>query len=259
MILNLRGGFGNQCIQLSQFKSVDELDGLRVNIYSSNLAPPFVGALKEKAFSSLACHLLGGGLRKILSVMARSQKDLDGSFLKDGYWQYGEVPSVFPLWVANSIKKHLVDVSEEPVVMHVRGGDYLNNKSLATYVSLDEEYYRNALEELLESGVDISRVVVVTNDLDAVSNVLEDLQGHFDGIGFEVAPRGMWEDFSLLYASQNCICANSSFSLAARILRNTHSRNGRTVYPSPWFKARTYEDPVYKDFHPVLVRYERAE
>ena len=130
-----------------------------------------------------------------------------------------------------SIRPHLLDQAlpkmpevfdADTACLHVRRGDYVQLSHI--YTQLDGNYYERALSSM----PNISKVVVMSNDVEWCRN-------EFKGLPYEFlySSASFLHDFTLLSQCSNIVIANSSFSWWAAFL---NTRVKRVVAPVPWYK-----------------------
>jgi hypothetical protein len=125
-------------------------------------------------------------------------------------------------------RKHIL--SEEVIALHIRRGDYLNDSN---FVSLDLDYYRNALELLPDL-----EVLIFTDDI----NWCKD---NFIHKKFRVSlSDNPFIDLCLMSLCEYHIIANSSFSWWGSWL----AKSKKTIAPKNWFTGE-YSDWNTKDLY----------
>jgi hypothetical protein len=131
-----------------------------------------------------------------------------------------------------------------PIVMHIRRGDYLEGNESIGVLSIN--YFRNALNVLSESGIH-GPVWVFTDSPELIdSKFLIEINGELIS-----APSGTLaaEIMSVMSLGRGIIISNSTFSWWAAYL----NKNSMVIAPDKWFRAI----PNPKDLYPenwVLVR-----
>lgn len=237
MILNMRGGLGNQIIQLSY--ALNKSRSLLVNINAVKIRPQLVGLYGYKTLNSRILNYVGGGLRKIYSYAVGYNVDTAILGLNDGYFQYGDISNLIPQSLSNHLSEQLVDTKQScDAVLHIRGGDYLGEREKVVYEDLGLHYYHEAILAVSEYiGTSNLSLVVVTNDSKHCSNIIEKLKAElansniFVSFNFHIGTE--WEDFSFICKAPIAVIPNSTFSLTARMI----NYSGLTIAPKRWFTS----------------------
>lgn len=129
----------------------------------------------------------------------------------------------------------------ESVSIHIRRGDYISNaKVKASYGTCSLDYYRRATEEIKERVAD-PRWFVFSDDIAWAKShlTLSGEIGYVSGDGITDA-----EELMLMAACKHNIIANSSFSWWGAWLNRNPSKV--VVAPTPWFDTG-------KDYHRDLI------
>ncbi len=119
---------------------------------------------------------------------------------------------------------------ERSLVIHVRGGDYTNEKSIGL---LGEDYFKNAIAKCL-AITEIESFIIFTNDLERCQNVIPPEI-------LKVAKIYSSEDVSTTQSllamtkAKNLIISNSTFSWWSAYLGESTIDN--VFYPKPWFRS----------------------
>jgi hypothetical protein len=176
---------------------------------------------------------------------------LVGYFQSPKYFEYYSTV-IYRLLKIDSFKIQLTEKYSNlinldlPVSMHFRLGDY--KKLPDYYVILKEDYYKQALQTLLEidqtNKPQIKKVLYFCEDqdLEDVLNIILILQSEFSEIVFERADANLsdWEQLVLMSLCRYNIIANSTFSWWGAYL-NTY-RYKKVIYPSSWFGDKAKYD-----------------
>jgi hypothetical protein len=171
-------------------------------------------------------------------------KMIVGYFQSPKYFEYYST-IIYRLLKIDSFKIQLTQTYSNlincdlPVSMHFRLGDY--KKLTDYYVILKEDYYKQALQTILEiaqtNNIKIKKVLYFCEDQDIedVLNIILILQSKFSDIVFERADANLsdWEQLILMSLCRYNIIANSTFSWWGAYL-NTY-RNKKVIYPNSWF------------------------
>ena len=126
-----------------------------------------------------------------------------------------------------------------PIVMHVRRGDYLLDKN--SYIGvLSVEYYLSAMNLIRSKTMNNSSERGLWIFTDSPECVSQEFLGHLGENGKIVSPpegSDPAESLILMSLASDIIISNSTFSWWAAAL----SRNSKVVAPSKWFRSQ--EDP----------------
>ena len=274
IIADLRGGLGNQMFQYSAGRALSLRLGVTLGLYNHNsktdivpnqldqfnikvenipqsLLPPSrpsngflwmlwkLGLTKPKVFRQ-------GGLGYNPKFV-----EVSGNTYLRGYWQ----SEMFFVDCKDVIKSDFeftsepkgqnldilqeIQETETSISLHVRRGDYLNQKNKSIFSSCSREYYEQAVGLIAEQCQNIPKVFVFSDDPEWVSN-------HFK-LPFEM--RAMThnsvdqaiEDLRLMTACEHHVIANSSFSWWGAWLGQ--NPNKITVAPARWFADPKYSNP----------------
>ena len=257
VIINLKGGFGNQIFQLSFAKFLADKK-LKVLINTSNFEdskklPNIVPDLRElilpvSYFGFKEINSLIYGILKLLLFIGLSNNSIfkklnDKNFditnlakinFLDGYWQDAELLMQNKEYIINSICNNenlRTALNTNPIagstLLHVRRGDYINISE-----TLSDSFYKNALLKA-RSEINNFTYSIVTDDYDWVKN--NDLFADCKEIHHSSNSR---EDtvlaFSEMLRFENFIIGNSTFSLIAGIIRSKAS--SKLYIANPWFR-----------------------
>jgi hypothetical protein len=141
-------------------------------------------------------------------------------------------------WYLNTIKS-LKTI--DPVVMHIRRGDYLGLKD--TFGVLSEQYYLNSIQALTRDSNEIDPIWIFSDNPELIES---SFQGLIDvGAKIIIPPENVsdTEILMLMSHASRLVIANSTFSWwAARI----NAGNKTVIAPSIWFRGM----PAPKDLVP---------
>jgi|LakMenEpi03Aug12_release.lakeMendotaPanAssembly.Ray.scaffolds.fasta_scaffold213517_2 hypothetical protein len=128
----------------------------------------------------------------------------------------------------------------QPVMLHIRRGDYLNNPEIGV---LSSSYYENAINELNEL-IGVKDIWVFCDDIDSAAEILSFVSTNRLKFIDRQRFRNDTESLILMSMGRALIMANSSFSYWAGLL---NSRDKIVLTPDKWFFA--LEDPpqLYPD------------
>ena len=138
--------------------------------------------------------------------------------------------------ILNSIR------STKSVAVHIRRGDYINDKVTNNIHGLCSlEYYQNAMKTMLELDSDM----VFYFFSDDISWVRSNFQNYNEQAIFIKGNNGKnsWKDMMLMSNCDHNIIANSSFSWWAAWLNNNQDK--KVIAPKRWFKDDEKERYTY--------------
>lgn len=170
--------------------------------------------------------------------------DMTSAYL-DGYWQcenyfvsYREAlcEQFVPKKTSKSHDTLLEEITRNnSVAMHIRRGDYVNNKNIfSNLYLLESKYYINAIKKIYENIKDPS-FYIFTNDTNWVRNNLNEW-GINAIIVSEDCNLSDIEEFSLMSNCKHQVISNSTFSWWAAWLNNND--NKIIIAPERWFGNR---------------------
>ena len=133
--------------------------------------------------------------------------------------------------------KHRIEESE-PIVMHVRLGDYLQDESIGV---LNSEYFIRALLKIAESG---KPIWVFSNDLKQAREMLSESE-NFDLNFIDDGGLSAIELLTLMTRGHGYVLSNSTFGWWAAYLRR--NKNAKVIVPTPWFSGLQDPDLLIPD------------
>jgi hypothetical protein len=221
MVVNLRGGLGNQALQISF--ALQNSDTVIVNDPYNIMHECFEDIVHLDKISSKFIWYTYAGLRKLLSP-----KNDPGYFslfgIYDGYFHksrfdfHQEVLEKVHKWCGCSeIEK------SKTITAHFRGGDYLDAKARKLYEIVDLS------KVLQEVNPDEWKVQIVSNDVESASRYLKDLP-----VDFLIMSSSLKGDLCLMINSSIFIGVNSTLSALVCAIRQ-NLRKGDSYLPSSWF------------------------
>lgn len=126
-------------------------------------------------------------------------------------------------------------LSSNDVVLHMRFGDFLDNKTKRYHSNLGISYYVNALKCF--SG--INRVIIITDNPDIALNKISRQIDYKTEI-WSSPMYSTIDDFYTMTQSSNLIIGNSSFSYCAA-LQGRRLKKMKIVAPKNWFSSRSID------------------
>jgi len=195
----------------------------------------------------VASIVLSIHLRKIVRIQSpkgvgfHQFQNISGNRVLLGYFQsfkWASQPEVKKRLLALDLHESNIEIDyfkklslvEKPLVVHVRRGDYLSEKSFGV---LSQDYYKNAIHSQLALGTyksiwlfsddfDIAKKLI-PKDLDLPVRLVREFD-HSPALTLQVMRLGF-----------GYVVANSSFSWWAAFLSQNHAAN--VIAPNPWFYA----------------------
>jgi hypothetical protein len=261
IIIDLRGGLGNQLFQFAFAKFVslnrykeeiffDETNIEDSNIKISSICTDRFNVAGKKQMSQVLGYQSINLIRKFIiqnkflseKVINRNlilEKNFNGfKSIKDleniyfyGYWQdYNFVKNVRDEIISSfkfnymKIQKNFTD--ENLVSIHFRGGDYLSKKNSSIYYKLGDDYYQKAIKHI-KNNVDNPKFIIFSNDFKNIPNSLQFLEN-----SEFYSSNSPLNDFMFMSKCKHNITANSTFSWWASFF-NTN-KNKIIVMPKKW-------------------------
>lgn len=128
------------------------------------------------------------------------------------------------------LRKLTVELEQSnPIVIHIRLGDYVQAKHVFGLLSTD--YYLNALK-LFPASTENNPVWVFSNDIPAAKEYFEEMSGQYYRYINEPEDSDPIEILTLMSRASKIVIANSTFSWWAAWLGN---REKVVVAPIPWY------------------------
>jgi len=131
--------------------------------------------------------------------------------------------------------KNQIKNSENSCSLHIRRGDYLNNKNLSVHGTCDLEYYKRSIK-LMNSKIKTINYFIFSDDIEWCKDNLKMENTLF----IENKNSLPHEDIYLMTLCQNNIIANSSFSWWGAWLNQNDDKI--VIAPKRWFA----DDELYK-------------
>ena len=261
IICKLSGGIGNQLFQyvnaiavnkklkqklyfdISSFKNVNDHCGYQLDKYGIDvpILPDFICELSHfsnrimnKVFKRNASYYW---LQKNFNFEGYKYKGnvihLDGTFQSELFFSnaFKEVEQVLNLPLDNFCEAVRLDIINcNSVSIHVRRGDYINNKVVSEIIgacSLD--YYQSAIN-LMEEKFKNVKFFIFTDDVNWAKKNLK-FESDYRYVDFNSGERSHY-DIALMRCCKNNIISNSSFSWMGAWKAN---KDNTVICPYPWF------------------------
>jgi len=142
---------------------------------------------------------------------------LDGYFNQN--WKY---ESLYELFSQLKLRKIILDkknlkVCNEDVIIHIRGGDFLNIENLNICKS---DYYRKSIKYCLSKG--LKTFTVISEDQKYGNIIINEMKSYFDDLKISLhKSNSIKDDFNIIRSSRLAILSNSTFSWWASFLSNS--------------------------------------
>jgi len=186
-------------------------------------------SLPTKLLGQISARLRFGSFFPFISINDRNFY-LRKTYLKnkkilflDGYfnqnWDYESLYELFSqLKLKNVIlnKKNL-RVCNENVIIHIRGGDFINIRNLNICKS---QYYKNSIKYCISKGFKTFKVV--SEDQRYGQELINEIKSGYDDLKISLLKsNSIKDDFNIIRSSRLAILSNSTFSWWASFLSNS--------------------------------------
>lgn len=139
-----------------------------------------------------------------------------------------ELTPRFPIMDSN---KSFYEILSQPnsVCVHVRRGDFLNDRNVKNFYVCTPEYYNQAINQICQR-VENPSFFFFSDDIDWVKDniVTGDIKCYYEPSGSPV-----WETFRMMYSCHHFIISNSTFSWWAQYLGRRDDKI--VISPSNWY------------------------
>lgn len=186
-------------------------------------------SLPTKTLARISAGLRFGSFFPLISINDRNFYLSKTNFKKkkilflDGYFnQNWEYESLYELIAQLKLRKIILDkknlkVCNGDVIMHVRGGDFLNIKNLNICKS---DYYRKSIKYCLSKG--LKTFTVISEDQKYANVIINEMKSCFDDLKISLLKsNSIKDDFNIIRSSRVAILGNSTFSWWASFLSNS--------------------------------------
>lgn len=273
IIICLKGGLGNQMFQYAlyyKFKKLGKNVFLDLSLYRSKIEKRKyeLGIFRNIVFDEATeneCQCMRGGYKNVIDIILRKfdlkkyyYREREGKFIGeiydknriylDGYWQnekyFQDIRQDLLLQFQFPPLQHMENINvakaiqeTNSVSVHVRRGDYLNNKK--TYGCLYQtDYYRNAIKYICDR-IENAVFFVFSDDVEWTKK-------YFKGCQFVIVDfnreNQSYIDMQLMSLCKHNIIANSSFSWWAAWLNQF--RDKIVIAPKFWTINKNIPDIV---------------
>ncbi len=273
IIICLKGGLGNQMFQYAlyyKFKKLGKNVFLDLSLYRSKIEKRKyeLGIFRNIVFDEATeneCQCMRGSYKNVIDIILRKfdlkkyyYREREGKFIGeiydknriylDGYWQnekyFKDIRQDLLLQFQFPPLQHMENINvakaiqeTNSVSVHVRRGDYLNNKK--TYGCLYQtDYYRNAIKYICDR-IENAVFFVFSDDVEWTKK-------YFKGCQFVIVDfnreNQSYIDMQLMSLCKHNIIANSSFSWWAAWLNQF--RDKIVIAPKFWTINKNIPDIV---------------
>lgn len=185
--------------------------------------------------------------KKFISLIAPRNlgfTDIEKGFFENSYlvgyfqtYRYAQNPIVFEKLKSlgqssGKVQEIARTMSDKPLVVHVRRGDYLLESNFGT---LDTSYYSRAIESQLLIG-NYRDIWVFSDDIQAAKSIIP-IKHHKMATWFDPDFFSATETLELMRMGGGYIIANSSLSWWGAFL--SHAGDPHVIAPEPWFIGLT--------------------
>lgn len=253
------GRLGNQLFQYSLVKSVSLRNGFDLYLHDNHDLVSYFNPekLKYKSIKNSSIKFSVFNEKKDF-VYDNSVFDIKESTDFFGYFQHLNYYKDFMFEIFDTIEpqsKHIKQSlnyirnysnnTDDCCSIHIRRGDYLENRNKNVFCYLDKDHYNNALNNI-PKGI---TVFILSDDIQYVKNELENFK-YYNNIIF-VDNINPIINFYIMYLCRINVIANSTFSYWASLLSDKNNQKS-VYYPSNWM----VNDPqpyIFKDNWKVIT------
>lgn len=267
VILEIKGGFGNQVFQFAFAKYLSDL-GYKVKVNYQNksefnlnheffnfkLASKFkvkIFRFIYKTYESKKFNIVFKLIFKKIFQKFSKLEQFTPTSLKlynhfDGYWQDVEILDKYKSYILNSLEKYETfsykldeSIKIDRTLLHIRRGDYLNINE-----NLDINFYEKSIE-YCKNKVSNFQFDIFTDDIDWVRNqkIFKDAKNIY---GPSNNLKDLLIDVSRMMKYKNYIIGNSSFSLVSAVI--SCEKDSLVIVAAPWFRNSNRDLNFKKDW-----------
>ena len=279
--LRLSGGLGNQLFQfsisyylakkysqkliidvssLSNYSSPRELELFKylnfpdgVEICNDRFSPYrfFFNKLRLARILSFSCDFFTFLNDKTIGKIEDLDNVTSENYFIDGYFISSIGQGLFCLLndliielIKSDLKMDILSSNKENMVIHIRGGDFLN---LPQYNVCTEKYYRDAIEKIEYEN---ESVIIVTDDKSYAESLIEKLGFKLD---YEFSSGSMYDDFVTMSSAKILIGSNSTFCFWAAAFTDDIC-NKKSIFPEYWEKGVPKKIHLQTEFEGLVMR-----
>lgn len=259
IVVRLRGGLGNQMFQYATARSLSLKNGIKLELDSSELGKGGQRTLGLNYFNlpteiRVNNSVLSKYIRRLSITrtsfrekkigfdekfkLLRGSVDLAGYFQSEKYFVEHRQDILRDFTLKEEYVENIKALSEKhlpldsAISLHVRRGDYTNNKNIGLYAQLGDRYYNQAINLINERTSGTHTLCVFTDDVNWVAKNLNLPQG--SKIISQYTNNDI-EDLMLMSQCSHHIIANSTFSWWAAWLNPSATKV--VIAPRQWFGA----------------------
>jgi hypothetical protein len=177
---------------------------------------------------------------------------LNGYFQSEKYFKEieSEIRSQFtlkqPLSKKSAQEKEKITNTPVSVSLHVRRGDYVNDKKTQnTHGNLSDDYYKKAIQKIISQHGTTAEFFIFSDEPDYIEKNFDFCPNKHIVKGNNEAPH---EDMHLMSCCNHHIIANSSFSWWGAWLNPDKQKT--VIAPKQWFSPETLTQKSIKDLIP---------
>lgn len=263
--IQVMGGLGNQLFQYVFSKYIESLTGKESVLYTgffdidfdaSNISKRDFSLDKFNANYTIAKDPITC-TQRITDEQTIFDPQTDNAFFS-GYWQNIDYYKNVSEQIADDLtikseylSDEVIKIADEmtlceSVCLHVRRADYLNKFNNNIFCELSLEYYKAAVDLMIEKLSYKPTLYIFSDDYEYTSNNMAEFRGCNTVF---IKPHKDYEDLYLMTRAKHHIIANSTYSYWGALLSDY--KHGITIAPKRWFKDR--KDPhLYPDNWLVL-------
>jgi len=259
IVVRLRGGLGNQMFQYATARSLSLKTGVKLELDSSELGKGGQRALGLNYFNlpteiCINNSVLSKYIRRLSITrtslrekkfgfddrfkLLREPVDLAGYFQSEKYFVEHRQDILRDFTLKDEYVENIKGLSEKhipidsAISLHVRRGDYTDNKNVDLYAQLGDQYYNDAINLIRQRTSGAHTLCVFTDDVNWVTKNLNLPQG--SKIISQYTKNDI-EDLMLMSQCSHHIIANSTFSWWAAWLNPSATKV--VIAPRQWFGA----------------------
>lgn len=254
ILVNLKGGLGNQLLQYSYAKYLSEITGqpfvLDLSWYfnpGSNtpreflLDKLFVGIkVSNRPVLGKVLTLLGYIPNKFVStiddssfsnITKRSRNYILNGYFLDKFHVMCNAKSfsdAFSDYIESNLPRSMIENARDRVGIHVRRGDYVSNNVTKSFHGVCElQYYESAIDKLEKCGN--KKYFVISDDIEWCRKNFSNINADF----YYSDDNTVIGELGLFLECKGHIISNSTYSWWGAILRDAP-----VVYPILWFRTK---------------------